>query len=82
LADEPSYQNAIKKFVFENEFKSGENMKLLGWIKSGTSAANVNLKEQEQLNETIRYLIEVKEYCGKCAFQALTITANASSIII
>ena len=82
LADEPSYQNAIKKFVFENEFKSGENMKLLGWIKSGTSAANVNLKEQEQLNETIRYLIEVKGYCGKCAFQALTITANASSIII
>ncbi len=82
LADEPSYQNAIKKFVFENEFKSGENMKLLGWIKSGTSAANVNLKEQEQLNETIRYLIEVKRYCGKCAFQALTITANASSIII
>ena len=82
LADEPSYQNAIKKFVFENEFKSGENMKLLGWIKSGTSAANVNLKEQEQLNETIKYLMDVKGYCGKCAFQALTITANASSIII
>ena len=82
LADEPSYQNAIKKFVFENEFKSGENMKLLGWIKSGTSAANVNLKEQDQLNETIKYLIDVKGYCGKCAFQALTITANASSIII
>ncbi|MBF0280111.1 MAG: hypothetical protein HQM13_20095 [SAR324 cluster bacterium] len=82
LADEPSYQNAIKKFVFENEFKSGENMKLLGWIKSGTSAANVNLKEHEQLNETIKYLIDIKGYCGKCAFQALTITANASSIII
>ncbi len=82
LGDEPSYQNAIKKFVFENEFKSGENMKLLGWIKSGTSAANVNIKEQEQLNETIRYLIEEKGYCGKCAFQALTITANASSILI
>ncbi|MBF0288480.1 MAG: hypothetical protein HQM14_11740 [SAR324 cluster bacterium] len=82
LADEPSYQNAIKKFVFENEFKSGENMKLLGWIKSGTSAANVNLKEQEQLNETIKYLVDVKGYCGKCAFQALTITANASSVLI
>ncbi|MGK5094456.1 hypothetical protein WDW89_20875 [Deltaproteobacteria bacterium TL4] len=82
LADEPSYQNAIKKFVFENEFKSGENMKLLGWIKSGTSAANVNVKEHDQLNETIKYLVDVKHYCGKCAFQALTITANASSIQI
>ena len=81
LADEPSYQNAIKKYVFENEFKSGENMKLLGWIKSGTSAANVNSKEQEQLNETIKYLRENLGYCGKCAFQALTITANASSIV-
>ncbi|MCB1050286.1 MAG: hypothetical protein KDC71_06750 [Acidobacteria bacterium] len=82
LSDEPSYQNAIKKYVFENEFKSGENMKLLGWIKSGTSAASVNSKEQEHLNETIRYLMEAKAYCGKCAFQALSITANASSIII
>lgn len=81
LEDEPSYQNAIKKYVFENEFKSGENMKLLGWIKSGTSAANVHSKEQEQLNETIRYLIDQKGYCGKCAFQALAITANASSIV-
>ncbi len=81
LADEPSYQNAIKKYVFENEFKASENMKLLGWIKSGTSAANVNIKEQEHLNETIKYLIETKGYCGKCAFQALTITANASSIV-
>ena len=81
LADEPSYQNAIKKYVFENEFKSGENMKLLGWIKSGTSAANVNSKEQEQLNQTIKYLTETKGYCGKCAFQAMTITANASSIV-
>lgn len=82
LSDEPSYQNAIKKYVFENEFKSGENMKLLGWIKSGTSAANVNSNEQKKLNETIEYLISEKGYCGKCAFQALTITANASSIII
>ena len=81
LKDEPSYQNAVKKYVFENEFKSGENMKLLGWIKSGTSSANVNSKEQEQLNDTIKYLIDTKGYCGKCAFQALTITANASSII-
>lgn len=81
LEDEPSYQSAIKKYVFENEFKSGENMKLLGWIKSGTSAANVNSKEQEQLNETIKYLMDTKGYCGKCAFQALTITANASSIV-
>ncbi|MDF1813400.1 MAG: hypothetical protein P1V20_14480 [Verrucomicrobiales bacterium] len=81
LEDEPSYQNAIKKYVFENEFKSGENMKLLGWIKSGTSAANVHSREQEQLNETIRYLMEKKGYCGKCAFQALAITANASSIV-
>ena len=82
LEDEPSYQNAIKKYVFENEFKSGENMKLLGWIKSGTSTAVVNDKEQQRLNETIRYLVDVKSYCGKCAFQALTITANASSIVI
>lgn len=82
LEDEPSYQSAIKKYVFENEFKSGENMKLLGWIKSGTSAANVHSKEQEQLNETIRYLMEKRGYCGKCAFQALAITANASSIVL
>ena len=82
LEDEPSYQNAVKKYVFENEFKSGENMKLLGWIKSGTSAANVHSREQEQLNETIRYLMEKKGYCGKCAFQALAITANASSIVL
>ncbi|MCP4753748.1 MAG: hypothetical protein GY866_22925, partial [Proteobacteria bacterium] len=81
LSDEPSYQNAIKKYVFENEFKASENMKLLGWIKSGTSAANVNIKEQEHLNETIKYLIETKGYCGKCAFQALSITANASSMV-
>jgi serine protein kinase len=80
LEDEPSYQNAIKKYVFENEFKSGENMKLLGWIKSGTSSANVYSKEQEQLNDTIKYLMDTKHYCGKCAFQALVITANASSI--
>ena len=82
LSDEPSYQNAIKKYVFENEFKSGENMKLLGWIKSGTSTAVVNDKEQSRLNDTIGYLVEVKGYCGKCAFQALTITANASSIVL
>jgi serine protein kinase len=82
LADEPSYQAAIKRYVFENEFKSGENIKLLGWIKSGSSAASVDSKEQEQLNETVKYLMENQGYCGKCAFQALTITANASSIDI
>lgn len=80
LQDEPSYQSAIKKYVFENEFKSTENMKLLGWIKSGSSTANVNAKEQEQLNETVKYLMREKGYCGKCAFQALAVTANASSI--
>jgi serine protein kinase len=82
LADEPSYQSAIKRYVFENEFKSGENIKLLGWIKSGSSAASVDSQEQEQLNETVKYLMENQGYCGKCAFQALTITANASSIDI
>ncbi len=82
LEDEPSYQNAIKKYVFENEFKSSENMKLLGWIKSGTSSANVHSKEQEQLNQTIKYLMDTKSYCGKCAFQALAVTANASSITL
>jgi serine protein kinase len=82
LEDEPSYQNAIKKYVFENEFKSGENMKLLGWIKSGSSAANVHSKEQQQLNDTLKYLMETRGYCGKCAFQALAITANASSIVL
>jgi len=80
LEDEPSYQSAIKKYVFENEFKSSENMKLLGWIKSGSSSSNSNSKEQEQLNETIKYLMKEKHYCGKCAFQALAVTANATSI--
>jgi len=80
LADEPSYQSAIKKYVFENEFKSSENMKLLGWIKSGSSSSNSNSKEQQQLNETIKYLMREKHYCGKCAFQALAVTANATSI--
>ena len=28
-----------------------------------------------------KYLIDMKGYCGKCAFQALSITANAASII-
>lgn len=80
LEDEPSYQSAIKKYVFENEFKSSENMKLLGWIKSGSSSSSSNSKEQEQLNETIKYLMKEKNYCGKCAFQALAVTANATSI--
>ena len=38
-------------------------------------------KEQEQLNETVKFLMKNKDYCGKCAFQALTVTANASSIV-
>jgi serine protein kinase len=80
LKEEPGYQDAIKKFVFENEFQSKENMKLLGWIKSGQSSASTNSKEQDKLNETVNYLIEEKGYCGKCALQALTISANASSI--
>jgi len=81
LADEPSYQSAIRRYVFENEFKSSENIKLLGWIKSGSSAAGVHSQEQEQLNETVKYLMENLGYCGKCAFQALTITASSTSIL-
>ena len=81
LSDEPSYQSAIRRFVFENEFKSNENIKLLGWIKSGSSAAGVNAKEQEQLNQTVKYLIDNLGYCGKCAFQALTLTASSTSIV-
>ena len=81
LEDEPSYQAAIKKYVFENEFKSGENIKLLGWIKSGMSSADANSQEQDQLNDTIRYLMDTMGYCGRCAHQALVITANSSSII-
>jgi len=80
LEDEPSYQNAIKKYVFESEFKSSQNMKLLGWVKSGRSHAETNEKEQEELNSAISYLIDEKGYCGNCAFQALVITAEASTI--
>ncbi len=80
LSDEPSYQSAIRRYVFENEFKATENVKLLGWIKSGSSAAGVHSKEQEELDATVRYLMDRLGYCGKCAYQALTITANASSI--
>ena len=80
LADEPGYQNAIKKYVFQNEFQAKENMKLLGWIKAGQSSANSNSKEQVKLNEAVTYLIEEKHYCAKCALQALTISANISSI--
>jgi serine protein kinase len=80
LDDEPSYQNAIKKYVFESEFKSSENMKLLGWVKSGRSSAEANEQEQEDLNSAIKYLIEKKGYCGNCAFQALSVTAEASTI--
>lgn len=81
LSDEPSYQSAIRRYVFENEFKSGENIKLLGWIKSGSSAAGVHSTEQDQLNATVKYLIDNLGYCGKCAFQALTLTASSTSIL-
>jgi len=81
LEDEPAYENAIRKYVFENEFKNNENLKLLGWIKSGTSTAEANAEEQENLNQTVKYLMTEKGYCGKCARQALVVTANASSIV-
>ena len=81
LEDEPSYCNAIRKYVFENEFKNTENVKLLGWIKSGQSTSDSNAKEQDNLNQTVQYLIKEKGYCGKCARQALIVTANASSIM-
>lgn len=80
LETEPSYQDAIKKYVFLNEFQSKENMKLLGWIKAGQSSASSNNKEQTKLNEAVQYLIDEKGYCAKCALQALTISANISSI--
>jgi serine protein kinase len=80
LADEPSYQDAIKQYVFQNEFQAKENMKLLGWIKAGSSSANANDKEQAKLNDAVDYLIKEKGYCGKCALQALTISANMNSI--
>ncbi len=80
LSDEPSYQDAIKKYVFMNEFQAKENMKLLGWIKAGQSSAHANSKEQVKLNEAVTYLIEEKHYCAKCALQALTVSANISSI--
>jgi serine protein kinase len=81
LEDEPSYKAAIKKYVFENEFKSGENIKLLGWIRSSTNAADESTQEQEHLNETVKYLVDNLGYCGKCAHQALVVTANSSSIV-
>ena len=80
LEDEPTYQQAIKRYVFQNEFKSRESMKLLGWIKSGASAANANSEEQKALNDTVQYLIEEMGYCGKCAYQALQIAANSTSV--
>ena len=51
------------------------------FVGCGSSAAGVHSKEQEQLNETVRYLMENLGYCGKCAFQALTITASSTSIL-
>jgi serine protein kinase len=81
LEDEPSYKSAIKKYVFENEFKSSENIKLLGWIKSSANATDENSQDHEQLNETVKYLIDNLGYCGKCAHQALVVTANLNSIV-
>lgn len=80
LEDEPSYKNAIKRYVFEREFKSRENIKLLGWVKSGASSANANPEDQQELNSTIQYMIDNLGYCSHCAYYALTVTANASSI--
>jgi serine protein kinase len=81
LDHDPSYKAAIKRFVFENEFKSGENAKLLGWIKSSSSVADETSQEQEHFNDTVKYLIDNLGYCGKCAHQALVVTANANSVI-
>jgi len=80
LEDEPSYKNAIKRYVFEREFKSRENMKLLGWVRSGASSASADPEEQHELNSTIQYMIDKLGYCPHCAYYALTVTANASSI--
>jgi serine protein kinase len=80
LSDEPSYEDAIKQYIFMHEFQSKENMKLLGWIKAGQSSAQSNKKEKAKLNDAVQYLIDEKGYCGKCALQALTLSANISSI--
>jgi predicted Ser/Thr protein kinase len=81
IAQEPHYEAAIKNYVFNNEFRNGESQKLLGWIKSGGSAASVNDKEQSRLNDSVQYLIDEKGYCGKCATNAMIIAASSQSII-
>ena len=81
IAQEPHYEAAIKNYVFNNEFRNGESQKLLGWIKSGGSAASVNDKEQARLNDSVKYLIEEKGYCGKCATNAMIVAASSQSII-
>jgi serine protein kinase len=81
LKDEPSFEAAIKKYVFENEFKSGENIKLLGLVRSGAESADADSQEKQQLNQTIEYLIDNLGYCGKCAYQAMVVTANSSSVV-
>jgi serine protein kinase len=80
LKKEPSYDAAIKKYIFENEFRSKENTKLLGWISAGSSDANSNSDEKSKFNETVDYLIKEHRYCNKCAVQALKIAATSQSI--
>jgi len=80
LEEEPSYKNAIKRYVFEREFRSRDNIKLLGWVRSGASSASSETENQKELNSTIQYMTEKLGYCPHCAYYALTVTANASSI--
>ena len=81
ISQEPHYESAIKDYVFNNEFRNSESQKLLGWIKSGSSAASVNDAEQARLNDAVGYLIKEKGYCGKCATNAMVIAASSQSII-
>jgi serine protein kinase len=81
IAQEPHYESAIKDYVFNNEFRNSESQKLLGWIKSGSSAASVNDAEQNKLNDAVEYLIKEKGYCGKCATNAMVIAASSQSIV-
>ena len=81
ISNTPHYETAIKQYVFNNEFRNGESQKLLGWIKSGSSSANINDKEQQQFNDALQYLIDEKSHCGKCAYDAMVIAANSHSIV-
>ena len=81
ISNTPHYESAIKQYVFNNEFRNGDSQKLLGWVKSGSSAASINDKEQQQFNDALQYLINEKSYCGKCAYDAMVIAANSHSIV-